>query len=103
MYRARPSNAEAVADFVARATGGRVSVDSQSVLERFGVKGLWLVGDADGQIVGLSGWRAENLIARIDDFLIFPLELYASAGRLLVIDSLLGQNDPLTFMLKAAV
>lgn len=84
VYRAKPSDAEAVADFVTRATGGRVFVDPQSVLERFGVKGLWLVRDADGQIVGLAGWRAENLVARIDDFLIFPAELYASAGKLLV-------------------
>ena len=35
-------------------------------------------------MVGLAGWRAENLIARIDDFLIFPSTLYPTAGRTLV-------------------
>jgi hypothetical protein len=69
---------------VVRVTRGRISVDRHSVMERFGIKGLWLVHDASGQLVGLAGWRAENLVARIDDFLIFPPTLYASAGKLLV-------------------
>lgn len=86
VYRARPSDTEAIVDFVARATRGRVSVGRQSVLERFGIKGMVLAWDADGQVVGLAGWRAENLIARVDDFLIFPPELYATAGRLLIGD-----------------
>ncbi len=84
VYRAKPSDAGAIADFVAKATRGRVFVDSQSVLERFGVKGLMLVRDASGQLVGLAGWRAENLIAQVDDFLVFPGELYAAAGRVLI-------------------
>jgi len=82
--RAKPSDAQAITGFVASATGGRVSVAPQVVIERFGAKGLWLVRDADGKIVGLAGWRAENLVARIDDFLIFPAGLYTSAGRMLI-------------------
>lgn len=82
--RAKPSDAESIAKFVAKATRGRVYVGGQAVVERFGAKGLWLVRNADGRIVGLAGWRAENLIARIDDFLIFPEGLYASAGKVLV-------------------
>jgi hypothetical protein len=54
------------------------------VLQRFGVKGMMLAWDDNQQVVGLAGWRAENLIARIDDFLIFPPQLHATAGRLLV-------------------
>ncbi len=53
-------------------------------MDRFGAKGLWLVRDATGQIVGLAGWRAENLVARIDDFLIYPYVHFASAGKMLV-------------------
>ena len=82
--RAKPSDAEDVAAFVSQATRGRVVVPAQSVLERFGAKGLWLVRDTNTAVVGLAGWRAENLIARIDDFLIFPLKLYASAGTTLI-------------------
>jgi hypothetical protein len=84
VYRAKPSDAKAVSDFVAAATRGRVAVDPESVMDRFGVKGIWLIRDAGGQIVGLAGWRAENLIARIDDFLIFPPELRPSAGKALI-------------------
>jgi N-acetylglutamate synthase-like GNAT family acetyltransferase len=86
VHRARPSDAEAIADFVSRATHGRVSVSRQSVLERFGVKGMVLAWDTNEQVVGLAGWRAENLIARIDDFLVFPPELYLTAGRQLIED-----------------
>jgi len=84
VYRAKPRDAEAIADFVAAATRGRVEIPAESVLDRFTVKGLLLARDADGQIVGLAGWRAENLVARIDDFLIFPFDLYPSAGKALV-------------------
>jgi N-acetylglutamate synthase-like GNAT family acetyltransferase len=82
--RAKPSDAEDVPAFVSQATRGRVTVPAHSVLERFGAKGLWLVRDADAVIVGLAGWRAENLVARIDDFLVYPLELYETAGTHLV-------------------
>lgn len=82
--RAKPGDAEAIAEFVAKATRGRVYVVPRSVMERFGAKGLWLVRDGKGKIAGLAGWRAENLIARIDDFLVFPHSLYPSAGKALV-------------------
>jgi N-acetylglutamate synthase-like GNAT family acetyltransferase len=82
--RAKPSDADSIAEFVSQATRGRVSADVQSVMERFGAKGLWLIRSASGEIVGLAGWRAENLVARIDDFLIYPFELYDTAGRYLV-------------------
>jgi N-acetylglutamate synthase-like GNAT family acetyltransferase len=84
VVRAKPSDAPAVAEFVKTATYGRVAVTPQTVVDRFGAKGLWLVQDHHGKIVGLSGWRAENLIARADDFLVFPPELYASAGKVLM-------------------
>jgi N-acetylglutamate synthase-like GNAT family acetyltransferase len=84
VYRARPSDAQDIAEFVTAATRGRVSIDATSVIERFGIKGLWLVRDDEDKIVGLSGWRAENLVARIDDFLVFPLELLPTAGKTLV-------------------
>jgi N-acetylglutamate synthase-like GNAT family acetyltransferase len=84
VIRAKPSDAEAIAEFVGAATRGRVSVAPQSIMDRFGAKGLWLVRSDEGQIVGLAGWRAENLIARVDDFLIFPHDLYPTAGKVLV-------------------
>ncbi len=82
--RAKAADATAIAEFVAEATRGRVSVAPRSVVQRFGAKGLWLVRDANAKIAGLAGWRAENLIARIDDFLVSPLELYDTAGGVLL-------------------
>ena len=82
--RARPSDAKAIAEFVSQATRGRVTVVPHSVLERFGAKGLWLVRVSGSAIVGLAGWRAENLIARIDDFLVYPFDFYDSAGTVLL-------------------
>ena len=86
VFRARPSDAKRIAEFVTMATRGRVAVDAESVLDRFGAKGLLVVRDAEGWIVGVAGWRAENLIARIDDFLVFPPEMYDTAGRVLMED-----------------
>jgi dephospho-CoA kinase len=82
--RAKPSDAQVIADFVASATRGRVMARPDAVVTRFGAKGLWLVRDEDHHIVGLVGWRAENLVARIDDFLIYPPKLYPTAGKALV-------------------
>ena len=82
--RAKPADAEAIAAFVGEATRGRVSVVPHAVVERFGLKGLWLVRDGSGEIVALAGWRAENLIARVDDFLVHPPNLYTTAGKLLI-------------------
>jgi N-acetylglutamate synthase-like GNAT family acetyltransferase len=80
VFRAKPADTVAIARFVTRATRGRVSAAPREVMHRFGAKGLWLVSDADANVVGLAGWRAENLIARVDDFLIYPSGLYTSAG-----------------------
>ncbi len=84
IVRAKPSDAADIARFVHEATLGRVSVAPQAVMDRFSIKGLWLVRNTSGKIVGLSGWRAENLIARVDDFLVFPHALYPTAGKALL-------------------
>ncbi len=81
--RARPSDAGAIARFVAEATHGRVNPDRGRVLDRLGSKGLWLVEGEEG-IVGLAGWRTENLVARIDDFLVHPPALRETAGAALL-------------------
>lgn len=84
--RAKPSDAQAVANFVSRATGGRVAADPSAVMQRLGAKGLWIAEVSPGQIVGLAGWRAEDLVARIDDFLVFPADLQDTVGKQLLAD-----------------
>ncbi len=84
--RAKPEDAQAIANFVSRATGGRVAANASAVMGRLGSKGLWLAQDQTGRIVGLAGWRAEDLVARIDDFLIHPTSLRDTAGKQLLAD-----------------
>ena len=69
--RARPRDAGAIVDFVNRILAGRSSIDRQAVIERFGQVGL-LIAQRDGQLIGILGWRAENLVVRISDLLIWP-------------------------------
>ena len=79
--RARPDDAGAIGNFLARATRGRLVVPYEQVVERLGAKAFFLAS-AD-QIVGLAGWRAENLVGRIDDLIIHPAPLRPVVGRLL--------------------
>ena len=69
--RARARDAGAIMEFVNRILAGRSSIDRQAVLERFGHVGL-LLAERDGQLIGILGWRAENLVVRISDVLIWP-------------------------------
>ncbi len=79
--RARPDDAGAIGNFLAQATRGRLVVPYEQVVERLGTKAYFLaVAD---QIVGLVGWRAENLVGRVDDVIIHPAAMRPTAGRAL--------------------
>ena len=69
--RAGARDAGAIMEFVNRILAGRSSIDRQTVLERFGHVGL-LLAERDSQLIGILGWRAENLVVRISDILIWP-------------------------------
>jgi N-acetylglutamate synthase-like GNAT family acetyltransferase len=79
--RARPDDAGAIGNFLSRATRGRLVVPYDSVVERLGSKAYFLA--TQDQIVGLAGWRAENLVGRIDDLVIYPGSARPTAGRAL--------------------
>ena len=80
--RARPDDAGAIGNFIARATRGRLAVPYEDVVERLGSKAYFLV--TAEQIVGLAGWRAENLVCRVEDFVVFPGTERITAGRALL-------------------
>jgi N-acetylglutamate synthase-like GNAT family acetyltransferase len=79
--RARPDDAGAIGNFLAAATRGRLVVPYEEVVERLGAKAFFLA--MTDQIVGLAGWRAENLVGRIDDLVIHPAVLRPQVGRAL--------------------
>ena len=70
--RAKVRDASGIAAFVNRAWQGRVKVDELTVIERLGSVGF-LLAERDGDLVGMLGWRAENLVVRVTDFLVGPV------------------------------
>ena len=77
--RARPDDAGAIGNFLARATRGRLVVPYAEVVARLGTKAYFLA--TSDQIVGLAAWHTENLVGRIDDVIIYPAVARATAGR----------------------
>ena len=80
--RVRASDAQGVAAFVNSATTGRAAIDRLAVVERLGSVGF-LVAEQRGDIVGMIGWQAENLVARVTDLLIGPVSERVAVGRAL--------------------
>jgi N-acetylglutamate synthase-like GNAT family acetyltransferase len=79
--RARPDDAGAIGNFLSKSTRGRLVVPYDTVVERLGSKAYFLA--TQDQIVALAGWRAENLVGRIDDLVIYPGTMRPTAGRAL--------------------
>ncbi len=80
--KAHLRDAERIADFVNSARSER-RVSQMDVAERFSQVGF-LLAEQRGKIVGLTGWRVENLIICLTDFLIAPGVDHVMAGRALV-------------------
>lgn len=81
--RARPSDAERIAAFVNRARPRGRPIAHEDVLDRCGRVGF-LLAETGEELVGLLGWHAENLVVRVTDLLVIPVELQAAAGGALV-------------------
>ena len=65
--RARPKEAQEIADFINRTSRGRRHLSRGDIMAAFGEKAfLFLL--RGNTIVGLLGWQVENLVARVDDF-----------------------------------
>jgi N-acetylglutamate synthase-like GNAT family acetyltransferase len=80
--RAKLSDATAIASFLSDATRGRISADRAQVQERLGAKGFFLAQTT--RIVGLASMRVENLVARIEEFIVHPPPLRSVAGKALL-------------------
>jgi N-acetylglutamate synthase-like GNAT family acetyltransferase len=68
---------------MAQATNGKIAPDESEMMENLFSKG-YFVAQADGQLLGLAGLRAENLIAGIDDFLVRSSDLWPTVGKALL-------------------
>jgi len=85
--RAKVGDAGRIAAFVNRAWRGRREIDEMAVIERFGSVGF-LLAERGGDLVGMLGWQAENLVVRLTDFLIGSV-----SERIAVIQALLTEME----------
>ncbi|HQE94106.1 MAG TPA: hypothetical protein PLH19_15420 [Anaerolineae bacterium] len=80
--KAHLSDAETIANFVNSACPARL-LTQLDVAERFSQVGF-LLAEQGKRIVGLIGWRVENLVVCVTDFLIAPGVDRVTTGRALV-------------------
>jgi dephospho-CoA kinase len=64
--RAKPRQAEDIANLITRLSGGKISLDRMDVMALFGEKAFMLLY-INGQLVGVMGWQVENLVSRVDE------------------------------------
>ena len=80
--RAKLSDATAIASFLSDATRGRLAVERVQVQEKLGAKGFFLAQTT--RIVGIASTRVENLVARVEDFIVHPVSIRSVAGKVLL-------------------
>lgn len=81
--RAKASDADTIAAFVNRALTGQAAVDRLAVIERLGSVGF-LLAERGGDLLGMLGWQAENLVVRVTDLLIWPASERVAVSRVLL-------------------
>ncbi len=65
--RAKPQQAQEIADAISRISNSRRKLNREDVMALFGEKAFLLIKIGE-QTYGVVGWRVENLVARVDDF-----------------------------------
>jgi N-acetylglutamate synthase-like GNAT family acetyltransferase len=80
--RAKYSDATAIASFLSDASRGRLAVNRAQVQEKLGAKGFFLAQTT--RLVGLVSMRVENLVARVEEFIVHPAALRSVAGKALL-------------------
>lgn len=81
--RARPRDAEDMAELINRARQREQKVTRTQVLEDLGGRG-YLLAEVAGELHGVVGWHAEDLIARIQEAVVYPARLDDKVGRALI-------------------
>lgn len=65
--RATPKDAQRISQFIARVTQGRERPTRTDIIARFGDRAYVLLLEGQDRLVGLLGWKVENLVARVVD------------------------------------
>jgi dephospho-CoA kinase len=81
--RARPRQADQIADFINSVSKGRTNFSSEDIMAAFGEKAFLLLM-RNTRIIGSIGWQVENLVARTSDVYLQPGMSLADSMRLLL-------------------
>lgn len=68
--RGMPTNADALAEFITKASGKATS--RMDIMMSFGQKSYLLAQDQAERVLAVMGWQVENLITRVDEFYVLP-------------------------------
>ncbi|HEX5807564.1 MAG TPA: dephospho-CoA kinase [Anaerolineales bacterium] len=71
LQRAKPRDAQKIADLISRLSKGRRFMTQEQAMEAFGDKAFLLLY-MNQEPVGIVGWQVENLVARITDLYLDP-------------------------------
>jgi dephospho-CoA kinase len=71
LQRAKPRDAQKIADLITRLSRGRRAMTHDQAMEAFGDKAFLLVQMGQAP-VGIVGWQVENLVARVTDLYLDP-------------------------------
>lgn len=83
VQKARPRQADEIAVFISKVSGGQKRMSREDVMAAFGEK-AYLLLMRGSTISGLVGWQVENLVARVDDVYIDPQVPLAQASQALL-------------------
>lgn len=78
--RARPSDIPSILLLIQRATNGTVKIKRAELLEALSERS-YFIGQSGTEISTVVGWNVDNLVGRIDQIYIYPLEATETTGR----------------------
>jgi dephospho-CoA kinase len=78
--RARPSDIPSILLLIQRSTGGAVKIKRAELLEALSERS-YFIGQSGTEISTVVGWNVDNLVGRIDQIYIYPLEATETTGR----------------------
>ena len=78
--RARPSDIPSILLLIQRSSGGAVKIKRAELLEALSERS-YFIGQSGSDISTVVGWNVDNLVGRIDQIYIYPLEATETTGR----------------------
>jgi dephospho-CoA kinase len=93
--RGMPKNAEEIAQIINQALGKRLT--RMDIMMAFGQKS-YMLAEASGKTLGLAGFQVENLITRMDEFIVMP-----GAPIPVVAEALIGEVEDASKALQSEV